>query len=176
MYPFIRMFYQMHRHRNDPPLALGMVHVSHHICHPVDLDMWAELNNGRTLTLYDLGRIPLAQRSGLLAALKRRKWGLTVAGSSLRYRRRVTVFDHLEMHSRVLGRDARFLYIQQSMWKESEATSSALYRLAVTGPTGIVPTGDVVAELAQPDWNPAMPEWVQMWIASEAARTWPPEV
>jgi len=176
MYPFIRMFYQMLKHRNDPPLALGGVHVSQHYCHPVDLDMWAELNNGRTLTLYDLGRIPLAQRIGLLAVLKRRKWGLTVAGSSVRYRRRVTLFDKLEIRSAAIGRDARFFYVQQSMWKGGEATSSALYRLAVTGPDGIVPTDDVVAELGEPDWNPALPDWVQGWIESEAMRVWPPEI
>jgi len=175
MYPVLRMVYQMAKHRNDPPLEMGGMHVSKHLCHPLDLDVWIELNNGRTLTLYDLGRIPLFHRVGLRRALKRRKWGLTVAGASVRYRRRVTLFNRLEMHSRICGRDARFLYILQSMWKNGEATSSALYRLAVTGPDGIVPTDEVARELGAPDWNPELPEWVQSWIAAESGRDWPPE-
>lgn len=175
MYPFIRMGWQMFKHRNDPALPLDGVHVSHHYCWPVDLDMWMELNNGRTLSLYDLGRIPLAMRIGLVGAIKRRKWGLTVAGNSARYRRRIVMFDRLEMRSRALGRDARFFYLQQSMWKNGEAASSILYRTAVTSKSGIVPTDEVAAEMGHPEWNPVLPDWVQHWIAAENERTWPPE-
>jgi len=135
-----------------------------------------ELNNGRTLTLYDLGRIPMVRRTGLIGAMSQRGWSFTVDGSSVRYRRRVTVFNRLEMRSAVIGRDHRFIYIQQSMWHKGEATSSALFRLAVTGPDGIVPTDMVVAELGQPDWNPALPDWVQAWIDAEVQRVWPPEI
>ena len=54
------------RRRRLPPLPVLGTHVSHHRCWPWDLDPWVELNNGRTLTLYDLGRIPMAQRTGLI--------------------------------------------------------------------------------------------------------------
>ena len=47
------------------PTAGGDTHVSTQLCWPWDLDPWIELNNGRTLTLYDLGRLPLSQRTGL---------------------------------------------------------------------------------------------------------------
>jgi len=176
MYPLIRMIHQIAKHRNDPPLVLGEVHQSVHYCHPLDLDVWMELNNGRTLTLYDLGRIPMVRRTGLIGAMSKRGWSFTVAGVSVRYRRRVTVFNRLEMRSAVIGRDHRFIYIQQSMWHKGEAASSALFRLAVTGPDGIVPTEMVVTELGQPDWNPALPDWVQAWIDAEVQRVWPPEI
>ena len=77
-------------------------HVSHHYCLPWDIDLWRELNNGRTLTLYDLGRIPLAGRVGLIKVLRRERWGLTMAGASVRYRRRIRVFDRIEMRSRLV--------------------------------------------------------------------------
>ena len=54
MYPFLRMVKETWANRNAPPLGLTGTHVSHHICWPWDLDIWMELNNGRTLTLYDL--------------------------------------------------------------------------------------------------------------------------
>jgi hypothetical protein len=117
MYPLIRMAKEFWVHRNAPPLGLLDTHVSHHICWPWDLDIWLEFNNGRSLTLYDLGRIPLARRTGLMAALRRNGWGLTMAGASVRWRRRTRVFERLEMHSRCVGWDDRFLYIEQTMWK-----------------------------------------------------------
>ncbi|TDA89988.1 thioesterase family protein, partial [Halomonas marinisediminis] len=102
--------------------------------------LFLELNNGRTLTLFDLGRIPLGQRAGLLALLKRERWGLTVAGSVVRYRRRVRMFDRIEMRSRLIGWDARFTYIEQIMLVRGVVTSQAVLRTAVTDAKGIVPT------------------------------------
>ena len=173
MYPIIRIMHQYLKYRNKP-LPLDGVHVSKHYCLPVDLDVWMELNNGRTLTLYDLGRIPLVQRVGILDMLKKNGWSFTIAGSSARYRKRVTVFNKLEMRSKIVGRDARFLYIVQSMWHKGEATSSALFRLAVTS-NGIVPSDEWAATLGVPDWNPTLPDWVQAWIEAEGQRVWPPE-
>ena len=34
-----------------------------------------ELNNGRTLTLYDLGRIPMMLRLGVIRTLRAKGWG-----------------------------------------------------------------------------------------------------
>ncbi len=175
MYPFIRMAKELIIHRNAPPLPPGGVHLSSHLCWPWDLDLWRELNNGRTLTLFDLGRIPLARRVGLIGALRRRGWGLTIAGAAVRYRHRIRVFQRIEMQSRLLGWDARFFYLDQSMWTPGgQCTTQALYRSAVTGPGGIVPPPEVTEEIGLPPQSPPLPEWVQRWIEAEDARPWPP--
>lgn len=176
MYPIIRLAKELFKFRNAPALALSDQHVSHHICWPWDIDLWVELNNGRTLTLYDLGRIPMGKRAGLLDALKRNGWGLTVAGVSVRYRRRIRPFERFEIRSRLAGWDNRFFYIDQSIWKTSgECANQALYRSAVTGPDGIVSPDKVVRAMGfEPD-AAALPEWIQNWITAEATRPWPPE-
>lgn len=175
MYPYFRMFTQLRKFRGAPALSLLDVHVSHHLCLPWDLDPWWELNNGRTLTLYDLGRIPLGERTGLHRVLKARGWGMTVAGNSTRYRRRVRVFDRVEMRSRCIGWDHRFLYIEQSMWKGDECTSHILIRSAITSKGGIVPPAELAAALGHPVESPTLPDWVQAWIAADAQRPWPPQ-
>jgi acyl-CoA thioesterase FadM len=177
MYPFARLGFEFAIHRRSPPLPLDGVHVSHHTCWPWDLDPWRELNNGRTLTLYDLGRMPLVMRSGLGAALRRNRWGITVAGASIRYRRRVRAFERFEMRSAILGRDARFFYMQQAMFRGGEALSGLLVRAAVIRPGGIVPTAEVVAALDGPTHPSApLPAWVAAWSRAEAERPWPPEI
>ncbi|MCB2134538.1 MAG: acyl-CoA thioesterase [Rhodobacteraceae bacterium] len=175
MYPFGRMVKEMMTSARKPPLGLTDTHVSHHVCWPWDLDLWAELNNGRTLTIYDLGRIPLSVRTGLARLLKQKGWGITVAGNSLRYRRRVRMFDRLEMRSRCIGWDARFLYMEQSMWRAGDCTSHMLLRSAVTSKAGIVPPSQVVEALGKTDPSPPLPDWVEAWIAADAQRPWPPE-
>ncbi|MCM2562577.1 acyl-CoA thioesterase [Lutimaribacter sp. EGI FJ00015] len=175
MYPFIRLAAQSLRAHRLPDLPLDGTHVSHHLCLPWDLDPFLELNNGRTLTLYDLGRIPLAHRVGLIGALRDNGWGLTMAGACVRYRRRVRLFDRLEMRSRALCWDARFIYLEQSIWRrDGECAGHILYRAAVTDENGIVGTERVLQALGQPGETRDIPEWVARWIAAEDARPWPP--
>jgi acyl-CoA thioesterase FadM len=175
MYPVLRFAWQFYRHRNDPPLSLADTHVSQHLCLPWDLDLWWELNNGRTLTLYDLGRLPFARRSGLLRVVRQKGWFLTVAGASIRYRRRVQMFDRLTMRSRAAGWDERFFYVEQSMWKSNgDCASHVLLRMAVADKAGLVPAPDLAAAMGFAGPPPALPDWVAAWAAAEALRPWPP--
>jgi acyl-CoA thioesterase FadM len=180
MYPYARMFKELFKFRNAPKLGVFDTHVSHHICWPWDIDPWMELNNGRTLTLYDLGRVPFGRRTGLHKVLKARGWGLAVAGNSTRYRKRVKMFHRLEMRTRLIGWDARFLYVEQSMWRGDDCTSHILIRSAVTGvgprgTGGIVPPAEMARAFGLSPESPPLPEWVTAWIAAEALRPWPPK-
>ena len=176
MYPYLRMFKELWKFRNAPALPILGSHVSHHRCWPQDIDPWKELNNGRTLTLYDLGRIPLGQRTGLHKARKANRWGMTVAGNSTRYRRRVRLFERVEMISRCIGWDARFIYMEQSMWKGGDCTSHVMIRSAITSRAGIVPPAEVLKALGQDAASPPLPDWVQAWISADAMRPWPPVI
>jgi len=175
MYPYLRMAKELWKFRNAPALSVFQPHVSTHRVWPWDIDPWMELNNGRTLTLYDLGRLPMGKRMGFDRLLKEKGWGLTVAGNTTRYRRRVTVFQKLTMVSRVLGWDDRFLYIEQSMWRGGDCTSAQMLRGAVISKGGMVPMAQAMAALGVTEASPALPDWVQQWIAADAARLWPPE-
>lgn len=175
MYPIFRLGLELALSRKALPLTMDGVHVSRHRCWPWDIDPWRELNNGRTLTLYDIGRLPLVVRTGLGRALRDNGWGLTIAGSAVRYRRRIRVFQEIEMRSAFVGRDERFLYVQQAMFRDGEAASGVLYRSAVTGPDGIVPTDRVVEALGIPEWGD-LPQWAAAWSAAEDQRPWPPVI
>jgi acyl-CoA thioesterase FadM len=175
MYPFFRMAKEIWKFRNAPPLGIFDAHVSTHRIWPWDLDPWRELNNGRTLTLFDLGRIPMSVRMGFDRVAKAKGWGITVAGNSTRYRKRVTVFQKLTQVSRVVGWDARFGYIEQSFWRGEECTSHMLLRYAFTSKAGLVSPSDVIAALAPEAISPALPQWVQAWADADALRPWPPQ-
>lgn len=176
MYPFIRLAKEMIKFRKSPRIGLLDTHVSHHVCWPWDLDPWVELNNGRTLTLYDLGRLPLIARTGFIPVLKGRKWGFTVAGNSTRYRRRIRMFHRFTMLSRVIGWDNRFIYMEQSMWRKGECCNHMLLRTACTSDQGIVPPAQVMDALALDHPTPDLPDWVQAWIQADGQRPWPPVV
>lgn len=175
MYPVPRLLWQLRRARSLPPLPLLGTHESRHVCWPWDLDVFGELNNGRTLTLYDLGRIPWFGRIGLDRVLRREGWQVAVVGASVRWRRRVHAMERLSMRTRALGWDERFLYSEQSLWKaDGECASHILIRAAVSDRSGIVPPARVMAALGHAEPSPELPLWVREWILAEAHRPWPP--
>ena len=136
--------------------------------------MFLEVNNGRVLTLYDLGRFDLSIRMGLAKLLHRNKWGLVVAGSTVRYRRRIRMFEKVTIYTQVVGYEERWVYIVQSMWVKGEPASSILLRTGVTSKGKVVPARDVIDALGIGEWNPALHSWVKDWIHSEDSRVWPP--
>lgn len=176
MFPFIRLFKDLYLARRRPKFDTAtQTHVSRHICWPHDLDIFLELNNYRALTLYDLGRISMAQRIGLIKVLRDEKWGLTMAGSHVRFRRRIRGFERFEVRSRAVCWDDKFIYIEQSMWKrDGECASHVLYRAAVTDKNGIVSPARVQIALGQHEISPPMPDWIKNWTLAEASRPWPP--
>lgn len=176
MYPLIRFAKELVKFRHAPALPPMGTHVSTHICWPWDLDPWIELNNGRTLTLYDLGRIPLARRTGMVDVLRRNGWGFTVAGNSTRYRRRVRMFDRFTMVSRMVGWDRRFFYMEQSMWKNGDCCNHILIRMAVTSRDGIVAPDRLFAAIGHEPGDSVMPDWIMAWSEADVLRPWPPVI
>ena len=139
--------------------------------------MFLEMNNGRILTLYEFGRFQASVRMGLWALLKERGWGFAVAGTSIRYRRRITPFERYEMRTRIATWDERFVYIEQGMFKRNgDCASHVLFRTAVVKGGRAVPTDEVTAALGITSPRPEPAEWIANWIDAEATRPWPPEM
>lgn len=165
----------MWRFRRADPIGLTDIHECDIICMPWDLDPWMELNNGRTLTLYDIGRIPMVLRNGMLPVLREKGWGFTVAGSTVRYRKRVTVFQRLRMTSRIICWDDRFIYMEQAMWNAAgDCTSHLMLRTAIVSQGRMVPMAEAVEAAGYTDAAPPMPDWVAAWVEADAKRPWPP--
>lgn len=174
MYPIVRFAKELLRHRSAPPLSLTQEHAATHVCWPWDVDPWLELNNGRVLTLYDLGRIVLFQRLGVVPVMRAHGWGGVVAGASIRYRRRVRAFQRYTLRSRLIGWDARFCYVEQSMWVGGECASHGLMRVALTDKRGMIPPESLPRAMDLDPDSPPLPDWVRAWIDAEAQRPWPP--
>ncbi|WP_253705489.1 thioesterase family protein [Brachybacterium sp. P6-10-X1] len=74
---------------------------------PSDLDVMRHMNNGRYLTLMDLGRMDLMLRSRFWRRITEQGWYPVVAGQSITYRRSFQLWERFDLASRVLGHDDR---------------------------------------------------------------------
>ena len=111
MYPYIRTAKSFLVDSFRSKISFSDTHISYLICWPWDIDMWGELNNGRVLSLFDLGRHGFSLRAGLFSGYFKYKLYMNVAGVSIRYRHRIISFRRLEMRTRIIFYDERFLYV-----------------------------------------------------------------
>ena len=174
MYPVVRLLTASTKALFSKPIEVDAVSEISFRCRPWDIDMFLELNNGRVLTLYDLGRFDFSIRMGLARILKENKWGLVVAGASIRYRQRVRMFDKVTIRTHVDSFDDRWIYVVQSMWVKGQPSSSILLRTGVTSKGKVLSTDEVLKALSIEGWKPEPVGWVKDWIRTEQDRDWPP--
>ncbi len=175
MYPILRTFMALWAGRQRPKIDITDTTVTHHRVWPWDGDVFMELNHGRTLTLFELGRWPHVFQMDILGLLRRERVAFAIAGVSVRYRRRLPILSRFRMVSRVAGWDDRFIYYDQSMWQGTECANQALIRVALRSPKGTIAPDDFLRAMGRDIPRPALPEWIKAWIDADATRPWPPE-
>src|SRR5665213_2837054 len=79
---------------------------------PTDVDVLMHMNNGRYLTLMDLGRADGIIRSGVHSILKGRDWYPVVASEAIRFRESLPMFARFEIRTRSLGWDDKSFYLR----------------------------------------------------------------
>ncbi len=161
--------------RKKSPMGLFEKEVTQIRVYPWDLDIFNELNNGRALTLYDMGRFSLSARTGLDKILMREKLGLTVAGSFIRYRRRIQAFQKIDISAQCIGIDDKFFYMLQNMHRNGEAVGQVLIRAGLTR-NGLM-SPKLLIDLMDVDIKdvPKLPQWAQNIANADNERPWPPK-
>ena len=172
MYPYLRLIKVLARRRHDKDFKVNDESIIKLRVCLVDIDPFMELNNGRYLTMMDFGRFDVAFRTGLWKIVKKKKWGLAVAGASVRFRHRLKLFQRYELRSQVIGRDEKWIYFHQKVIRNGRIHASALIRTAVTSKKGIVKTDEVFKAMGTDMLPPEVPEWVKAWAKADELRPW----
>ena len=134
---------------------------------PNDLDLNIHMNNGRYLTLMDLGRMDLMFRSGA-ARLWLLKGHQPLVGLSMcRHFRALKVFQGFELRSRLLGWDEKWVYFEQRFESAGELYALGLVKGLMAGPKGLVPTAELLGHLGVREESPALPDYVLEWLGAE---------
>jgi acyl-CoA thioesterase FadM len=68
---------------------------------PTDLDLNGHMNNGRYLTIMDVGRLDHVLRSGLWLPLWRNGWAPMLGSAVIRFRRELRLFQRFTLETRI---------------------------------------------------------------------------
>ncbi len=97
---------------------------------PSDLDINLHVNNGRYLTLMDLGHLDILLRGGVWRVLMKTGWMPVFSAAKIRFRRELKLFQKFRLETRIVYWDETSFVIQ--------------HRLMIPQPQG----GDVAAAVA----------------------------
>ena len=135
-----------------------------------DLDTVGHMNNGRYLTLLDLGRTDLMLRSGFWKQVKGHGWFPVVAGLSITYWKDLKLGQQFDIHSKILGIDDRWFYLEQSFMRGETVHARAVIRGCFVEPgKGRVSTEALTALLGELPEHLEVPDWVRSWTTQSSS-------
>lgn len=125
---------------------------------PTDLDLLGHVNNGRYLSLMDLGRLALMEQTGLLAVARAQRWMPLVRGIDIEYHKPLLPWQSFALHTRLLGWDHKWLYLEQSFQRGDTRIADAQIHGLLRGRRGNLAPRDMLAALGEGERaSPAVP-------------------
>jgi acyl-CoA thioesterase FadM len=135
---------------------------------PNDLDTNLHMNNGRYLTLMDLGRLDLLLRNGSISHVIRKRWYPVLAGTLIRFRRPLNLFQPFAIHTRIVTWDSKWVYLEQRILRGRELILQAYLKGVFMGSKGSVPITDLMALMGVRETPPPMPAGLSAWLDAES--------
>ena len=150
-------------------VAWNAVTTVHFRVWPSDLDINLHMTNSRYLALMDLGRMNLLMQSGLWKFIRQEKLAPVIAGSLVRFRRPLKLFERITLTTQVIGWDAKWMFIEHRLERRGELACQAIVKGGFVGKTGIVSPAVIAKGLGQEATSPPLPAWIAGWLAAEYA-------
>ncbi len=136
---------------------------------PSDLDLNGHMNNGRYLTIMDLGRFDLSIRTGFMQIMLKKNWRPVVASETIRFRRPLFFWQKYELKSRFLAWDHEWLFIEQVFMAGGEIVAAAYVKAVVLHKKNKIPLKEIAEALGvEKDLtsNP-LPDFLKEWQQAE---------
>ncbi|OIN86812.1 MAG: Mesenchymal stem cell protein DSCD75 [Alphaproteobacteria bacterium CG1_02_46_17] len=136
---------------------------------PNDLDFNMHMNNGRYLTIMDLGRLDLILRSGLLKMMIKQKSVPILASSKMRYRLSLDPFQKYVLRTQILGWDDKWVFIEQRFLKDGKVAAIGLVKGCFFDQRSktTVPTADLLHHIGYDQPSPELPPHIIDWQKAE---------
>lgn len=136
---------------------------------PTDIDVLRHMNNGRYLSLFDLGRWDLLTRSGLADRARGNGWYPVVQSETITFRKSLELWQRFVVETRFLGHDDRSLYLEHRAVVDGEIYARAIIRARMLRRGGgTVGHEELFAAVGRPEGLPDVEPWVHEWAEASA--------
>jgi acyl-CoA thioesterase FadM len=148
------------------PNAVGSIRLT---TLPTDIDILRHMNNGRYLSLFDLGRWDLLIRTGLFDAMNARGWYAVVSSETVTFRKSLELWQRFDVQSRFVGHDEKALFLEHRAVVDGEVYAKVIVRARMLRRSGgTVSHDELFGALGKPEGLPEIDEWIHDWAAASA--------
>jgi acyl-CoA thioesterase FadM len=136
---------------------------------PTDLDLNLHVNNGVYFSMMDLGRFDHIFQCKVIGNIIKQQLYPVVASQMIRFRKSINCFQVFYMHTKVLGWDEKFIFLQQKFVdtnNEIIAIAVVKARVKCRNKSGLSPS-EVFHLCGIDEESPNIPAWVYDWMQSE---------
>ncbi len=134
-----------------------------------DCDSYLHVNNGRYLSLMDIGRINHAGRCGMISLWRRTGWKPVAGGATIRFRRELRLGARYTLRTRCVGFDEGWSFWEQVFERaDGKLAARAYAKVAMLDTDGSrLKSERVLDALGADPQSPPLPDGVVAWQESE---------
>lgn len=174
---YFRLFYMFVASFFKPKLAHALDATALTFCVlPNDLDLNGHMNNGRYLTIMDIGRMDFVLRLKLAWYVIKNGYIPVLSSATVRYRLPLLPFQKYRLTTRILCWDDKWVFIEHRFVIKGGKKDGAVAAIGLVKGSffskktrGTIPTGDIMAAIGLTDPSPPIPPYLQKWQESEEA-------
>lgn len=142
------------------------------IAAPLDIDLNMHINNGRFLSLADLGRLHFLWSVGTLGGILKNGWMPLVGNVDIEYRKSIKIFQRFEVKTELLYWDEKWFYFQHVFMVGSKVSAVANVKaLLIDRSRKIVDPARIFALIGEFPESPAVPESIADWVVRPRAQS-----
>lgn len=131
--------------------------------HLGEVDIFMHLNNGKYLSIMDLGRLDMMMRSGAWQAMRERGWSGVVSGETISFRKSLKLWQRYTLETKICGIDERTVFFEHRMTVGGEIFARAYVGTRVISDSGPLTRDDLIEAFGVPENVPELPEWIHEW-------------
>lgn len=125
---------------------------------PTDLDVNMHLTNSRYFSLMDLSRVDHLMRCGAWKQVRANKLMPVLGSGSIRFRRAVPPFKKIDVTTRVVGTDEKWIYLEHKIIAGDMVYSVSVLKAAFLNANGRVPVPELLQVFGYEGEPPPMTE------------------
>ena len=141
---------------------------------PNDLDLNGHMNNGRYLSIMDIGRMDWVLRLGIAGYVIKNKYIPVLSASSMRYRLPLLPFQKYDLTTRIVCWDEKWVFMEHRFVIRGGKKDGAVAAIGLVKGSfyskktrATIPTGDIMAAIGLAESSPAIPAYIAKWQESE---------
>lgn len=124
---------------------------THFLVLPTDLDVNFHMNNGRYLSVMDLGRFDMLLKAKVFWTLGLSGYYPVVVSESIRFKRSLSLFERYSIETQIESWDEKDFYLIQTFHSKNEVVAIGYIkgRFKKRGTKGSIPTDEILKVLNQ---------------------------